>query len=793
MKGFICVLLTFILLLGLCPLGALADGGPQVATLYDPGSGSETREQGGSWAPASLDDEPYQESYDEPEPETDSDEEAASEEGIMMAFALFDLESELDGLAPDLYVPDYSDGSGYDPRINGVTVPIRDQGTLPTCWSVSALSCAELGGLKKGLLSGTPNLSEWHLEYFSRKGFTDPLGNTGGDYISGAVFSGGNPYMSVMTLATWMGPADETKTGTAYESISRSQSLDSSLALSAEMHLENAYWLAMERQGDWEILQEQIQTHGAAILCFNMDASNYSSEYCSYYSSDGSLGTNHEVTVVGWDDNFPKEYFRETAPGDGAWLCRNSNGTGFGDEGYFWLSYYDAVLRDSVAAVFDFASVDNYDNNYQYDGCAVQAYIPGEGSQSYANVFTAKANAGGYEELRAISTYSYFPGISYGYEIYTGLSDPQKPDSGTLVASGSGRFTYAGYYTIDLNEAVRLYEGQSFSVIFTVSATSDGKSYVPTCSSQESWDSVNISSAGESFLWWNNGWYDLSEPGSGNEGSNVRIKAFTENKSGTVTLSLDAQGGSGSPESLSVVWGQAPGDALTAPSRSGFDFQGWMTDEGSVFDASERLFENTSLEAAWLRSWNDPFSDVTSSRWYYGNVRYCYQNQLLLGITDSYFGGSSNATRAQIVTILYRMAGEPVATESLSFDDVSASDYYADAVRWAAAEGIVLGSDDDGDGVYSYRPTQYVTRQDFVLMLYRYAKWLGEDTSAYESTDISRFTDNSRITSYALTAEKWSVGSGLQVGNNNQLLPLDTIVRSEVAAMLSRFDGYEAE
>ncbi len=803
MKAPLCLLLALVFLLSLCPLAALADNGPTISTLFDPGISSETGELGGHWAPTSLDDDPYKESYDEPATETVAEEMAAAEteaggetapsEEIPAEEAVFALEPEADGLEPDSYVPNYLDGSCYDPRaMGGITLPIRDQGSLPTCWSMSAISCAELGGLKEGLLSGTPNLSEWHLEYFSRKGFPDPLDNVGGDHLVDGLFSGGNPYLSVMTLASWTGPADETKTNTPYENISDIV-LDHSLALSSELHLENAYWLSMQGAEDWAILKEQIRSRGAAVLCFNINLSNFSYDYNSYYCSSNTLGTNHEVAVVGWDDNFPAENFTQAAPGKGAWLCRNSSGTGFGDGGYFWLSYYDGVLRRSVAAAFDFASTDNYDNNYQYDGCAVQAYIHANSSQSYANIFTAKANPGGYEELQAISTYSYSPGVAYSYEIYCSLSYETEPDSGRLAAEGSGVFPYAGYHSIALPSPVKLYEGESFSVIFTIETNAEGGSDVPTCSTQPNWSSVNESEAGQSFLWWQNDWYDLSDPRGGSSGSNVRIKAFTENKSGSVTLHMDARGGSLSADSLSVVWGQAPGASVADPVRPGYSFQGWETESGAYFDPADRLFENTGIRAQWLRNWNDPFEDVRSEHWYYGNVRYCYQHDLILGMTESLFGSGDNSTRAQIITMLYRLAGEPASSAALPFDDVPAEAYFAPAVRWAAEAGIVLGFDDNGDGIPSFSPFRHISRQDFLLMLYRFAQWQGADTGAYENTDLSSFQDHSDIAAYALPAEKWSVGCGLQLGSEGHLNPQTAILRSEVAGILSRFDGYESE
>lgn len=802
MKRLISLLLILALMASLGSIGASADELLDESALFTPGESSDTGELSVDWAPESLDKNAYgfvsaPMLLSSPQEEAAD---AAAEDGDS------DGEKAEDGEDPSPYEPNYEDGSCFDPRRDGtLSLPIRDQGSEATCWSTAAMACAELNGLKTGLLSGTPNLSEWHLEYFARKGFVDTLGNTGRDHHTEKVLRGGNPYLSVMTLACWVGPADETDTGTPYEELDARTELPDEIAMADEMHLENAYWLAMAGPEDWAVLKEQIQSQGSAVLCFNYDPSCYNAEHFSYYNPNAASSTNHEVTVVGWDDNFPASYFTETpidpatgAPAAGAWLCRNSLGDGWGDGGYFWLSYYDGVLRSSTAAVFDFGSADNYDNNYQYDGCAVYTHVLQSNVTGYANVFTAAANEGGYEQLQAVSTYSYCPGVEYTVSVYTDLADLSEPDSGLLAASARGVFDYAGFHTVKLDTPVDLYEGQIFAVVFQVSAqvwtdseTGEEKTAVsiPTCSTNSAWASVNSCTEGESFVLFASGnWTDISLA----KGSNVRIKAYTVNKEKDLSISLDPNGGS-LPEgssSVTLAWGQAPGDTLPIPTREDYDFTGWYNSRGELLDSDERLFGDVSLLAHWLKSWGEPFTDVIADDWYYGEVKYCYQNGLINGMSDTLFGEAEYATRGDIVTLLYRLSGEPTISGSLPFDDVDADKYYADAVLWASQEEIVQGSDDDGDGVFSFRPRAYVTRQEFIVMLYRYAKWSGMDTTEFEESSLKDFGDTGSISEWALTAEKWSVGAGLQNGDGGKLYPRDNIFRREVAALLARFDGY---
>jgi len=144
--------------------------------------------------------------------------------------------------------------------------------------------------------------------------------------------------------------------------------------------------------------------------------------------------------------------------------------------------------------------------------------------------------------------------------------------------------------------------------------------------------------------------------------------------------------------------------------------------------------------------------------------------------------------RRRVVAVLYRMAGCPAVTGGSTFDDVPAGTYFTDAVAWAAANSIALGSDDNNDGISSFRPYESITRQDFLCLLYRYASWAGANVTGYENTDLSAFSDGSSVPAYAADAEKWSVGTGLQTGSDGQLLPGTPITRAQVAAFLARYE-----
>ena len=245
----------------------------------------------------------------------------------------------------------------------------------------------------------------------------------------------------------------------------------------------------------------------------------------SYYFNIENSGTNHAVQVVGWDDNFSKDKFTITPPGDGAWLVKNSwgeDGGNYAQNGYFWLSYYDTSISDNFFA-YICEKGDNYDNIYQYDGASGTRYIT---TKYAANVYTAKANAGGIEKIEAVGVGSYSNGVSYTVEIYTDLTDPSNPVSGTKVASQSGTLTYSGYHTIPLNTPVSIEEGQKFSVVFNFDRESSV--YVDYSYGSNWIEFVTDEALGTSFYkmdYTGAPWVDAVD----NASATFRVKAYTSN------------------------------------------------------------------------------------------------------------------------------------------------------------------------------------------------------------------------------------------------------------------------
>ena len=176
-----------------------------------------------------------------------------------------------------------------------------------------------------------------------------------------------------------------------------------------------------------------------------------------------------------------------------------------------------------------------------------------------------------------------------------------------------------------------------------------------------------------------------------------------------------------------------------------------------------------------------PFVDVSSSDWFYNDVRYVYEKGIMDGTGADRFSPNAPLTRAMIVTILYRMAGSPSVSGSSDFTDVAAGKWFAKAVAWAAANGIVNGY---GSGLFG--PNDPVTREQLAAILYRYAVYGGMTAVTLEE-NLGSFADTAQLSAYAIQAMNWAVGQGLINGSGSNLVPKAQATRAQVAAIIHRY------
>ena len=175
-----------------------------------------------------------------------------------------------------------------------------------------------------------------------------------------------------------------------------------------------------------------------------------------------------------------------------------------------------------------------------------------------------------------------------------------------------------------------------------------------------------------------------------------------------------------------------------------------------------------------------PFTDVHETDWFYDDVVFAYENGLFSGTTATTFSPYASMTRAMLVTVLYRLEGEPAVTGRSGFSDVTFGSYYENAVTWAADNGIV-----NGTSATTFSPSEHVTREQMAAILYRYAQYKQYGTSA--SASLNAFSDAAAVSTYAKAPLSWAVAEKLVNGTDGKLLPRASATRAQVAAILHRF------
>lgn len=435
---------------------------------------------------------------------------------------------------------------------------IKNQNPYGTCWSFATMAASEASMIKEGFGTiDTLDLSEWQLVYFTANSVADSLGGTRGDYFTVAddnyLDAGGNQQIATYRLANWYGVVNETTA--PYTTVSQygiteieealAETLPDGVAYSQDVaHLENAYWISMK---DMQTVKQLIKQYGACGASYysadayystgTADAWNTTKEVAVYCptapASDSDPNTNHAITIVGWDDNYAKENFNSDAQptSDGAWYCKNSWGTNWSKDGYFWISYEDVRLLEETAFFYDYGTANNYDNNYQYDGGAWGAYF--QGYDCMANIYTAQQT----EYLRAVGFYTDNSNYNCTVYIYKDV-DSDNPYSGTLVLTQSANQLYAGFHTVELNKTIEMKQGESYSVVVYQTPVNGGDTQITIDNNVNvGWFSnTAAASEGQSFIGYHGeSMWDVATYYNGN----CRIKAYTDNKVFVSSLELN--------------------------------------------------------------------------------------------------------------------------------------------------------------------------------------------------------------------------------------------------------------
>lgn len=257
------------------------------------------------------------------------------------------------------------------------------------------------------------------------------------------------------------------------------------------------------------------------------------------------------------------------------------------------------------------------------------------------------------------------------------------------------------------------------------------------------------------------------------------IVSNTENGTVSATPAWAAQG-----NEVTIIVTPDPGyelDTLTVTDKNGIEIQ--LTDQGNGRYTFTMPDSQVQVNASFVKGEAPtglPFTDVKSGDWFYEDVAYVYKNSLMTGTSDTTFSPKGTTTRGMIVTILYRLENTPAANLS-AFADVASNAYYAKAVGWASANGIVTGYSD-----VKFGPNDSITREQMAAILYRYAQYKGYDVS--QKADLSKYQDQAAVSAYAKNAMAWANAKGLITGvTDTSLSPQGSAIRAQAAAILHRF------
>ena len=388
--------------------------------------------------------------------------------------------------------------SKYDLREKGRATTVKNQGSLGTCWASASVSALETALLPEESV-------QFSVDHMTLKNSFAQAQNDGGEYTMGMAY-----------LTAWQGPVYE-----ADDPYGDGESPD---GLKPVKHVQEMQIIDGK---DYEKIKESVFLYGGVQtsiyngLRSSQSKSPYYNQKTNSYCYIGTEKPNHDVVIIGWDDSYSKENFNVDLEGDGAFICQNSWGDTFGEDGVFYISYYDTNIGTHNVVYTKIEEPGNYDHIYQSDLCGWVGQLGYNKDSAYgANVYTTSQE----EELVAAGFYA--TGKDSQYELYV-VRNFENADSLTQrIPVASGKLSNAGYYTVDFNQAISLDAGERYAIVLHMITPGSVHPMAIEYAADEATANV-ILDDGESYISTNGARWDSVDTV---EECNLCIKAFSKNR-----------------------------------------------------------------------------------------------------------------------------------------------------------------------------------------------------------------------------------------------------------------------
>ena len=385
----------------------------------------------------------------------------------------------------------------YDYRDNGRNSVVKDQGKFGTCWAFASLTALET--------SLMPKISyDFSIEHMVLSNYYKTNMKDGGDYS-----------MSMAYLTSWKGPV--------FTKDDLYGDKESNGGLDEVVHVQEIQIIEAK---DYEKIKEMVYKYGGvqSSLYTNLVGATSNSKYYnkeeSAYCYIGTEKPNHDVVIIGWDDYYPKENFRNVPESDGAFICQNSWGTDFGEDGIFYVSYYDTNIGMHNIVYTKIEPTDNYDNIYQSDLCCVVGHMGyGKETAYFANVYQPYNN----ENIVAAGFHATGPDTTYSVYVVNDFNGTEDFSEKLLVAEGT--LEESGYYTIEFDKEIGVAKGDKYAIIVKITTPNSTKPVAVEYQTKSLKAEVNISD-GEGYISWSG--IDWENTESVHK-CNICLKAFTNN------------------------------------------------------------------------------------------------------------------------------------------------------------------------------------------------------------------------------------------------------------------------